>query len=458
MNEHHGAPSHGGLDSFFALLRRPGIVRVSEGKWFAGVATGLARWLGVDPLVVRAGFILFGIFFGMGVALYLVLWLLLPSEDGSLSIEKALRHGDGGSIFLLVVTVLALFGGSGSAWRDEWAGLRILGLVAVGFAVWWVLTRHEPGQRPGAPMTWAPPTGTPASQPGGAEAQPGASPASSSAPGPFGAQPAPTSGAVGASVAVPRSAWAAAPAGEDTAVTTPSWQGTPPAGPRQPAPTPPAMPRTTTPVLGFAAGAMILGAALVAGALTTTIADRTGAPGNHVSLGMAAALAVIGAGALVAGMTGRRSGWIAPFAILGIMATLISSVSPIGVRQPWQAGEKSWSPVTVAGAGPYELGVGEMRLDLTGAAVDEDPATVQTIRASVGMGELRLTLPDDVAVRVESSARLGGLTATGSVEKPDGVIDGGGIDFQRTFDYGTGPTQLVIEAEVGLGHITIERD
>jgi hypothetical protein len=173
---------------------------------------------------------------------------------------------------------------------------------------------------------------------------------------------------------------------------------------------------------------------------------------------MAAALAVIGLGALVAGIAGRRTGWIAPFAVLGIFATLVSSVSPVGVREPWRVGQQNWSPTSVATAGPYDLGVGEMRLDLVGAEVDSDPATVQRIHASVGIGELRLTLPDDTAVRVETATRIGGLTASGSQERPDGTIEGGGIDFQRTFDYGTGPTQLVVEAEVGVGHITIERD
>ena len=96
MTKSNGAPTQGhGLDGFYTALRRPGIVRGRDGRWFAGVATGIARWLGVDPLVVRAGFILFSIFFGMGVALYLVLWLLMPDEQGEIRVERALKHGEG---------------------------------------------------------------------------------------------------------------------------------------------------------------------------------------------------------------------------------------------------------------------------------------------------------------------------------------------------------------------------
>ena len=411
MNEQHGASPHSALDSFFAMLRRPGVGRVSQGKWFAGVAAGLARSLGVDPLVVRAAFILFGIFFGMGFALYLVLWLLLPAEDGSISLERALRYGDGGSIFLLIITVISLFSG-GAGWRGDWAGLRIVGLLAMGAVLWWILTQH------GAAGPATPSAATPSA-------------AAERATGPEGG------GAVSS----------AAPSTGGPA----SWPS--PEGVRR-APVPP---RPVTPGLGFAVGSVILGGALVIGALTTTVADRAGWSGNHVSLGLAAALAVIGLGALGAGLVGRRSGWIAPFAIVGILATLASSVSPVGLHQPWRVGDRSWAPTTIQGAGPYELGTGNLRLDLSNAALDSDPTTVQTIRASVGMGELRLTVPDHVAVRVETAVRVGGLTARNSAESPDGAIDAGGVDFRRTVDYGQGAAQLVVDAEVGLGHITIDR-
>jgi hypothetical protein len=214
----------------------------------------------------------------------------------------------------------------------------------------------------------------------------------------------------------------------------------------------------TTPVLGFAVGAVILGAALLAGALVTTLADRLNWPGNNVSIGMAAALAVIGFGALVAGLSGRRSGWIAPFAVIGIIATLLSSVSPVGLRQPWRVGDNAYTPAAVQGAGPYELGAGQLNVDLSDAALDNDPSTVQTVEARVGAGEVRLVVPADVAVRVDSSVRVGGLTAFESNEAPDSTLEAGGIDFDRSVEYGNGPTQLVVEAEVGLGQVIIRKD
>jgi signal transduction histidine kinase len=49
----------------------------------AGVAAGLARRLGIDPLIVRVGFIAAAAAGGLGLALYLLGWAVMPGEDGS---------------------------------------------------------------------------------------------------------------------------------------------------------------------------------------------------------------------------------------------------------------------------------------------------------------------------------------------------------------------------------------
>ena len=45
-----------------------------------GVASGLARHLGVPVLWVRVGFVLTTVLGGLGVALYAGLWMLLPAD------------------------------------------------------------------------------------------------------------------------------------------------------------------------------------------------------------------------------------------------------------------------------------------------------------------------------------------------------------------------------------------
>ena len=56
----------------------------------AGVAAGLADYFGVDPLLVRIGFVVLALMGGVAVPLYLAGWLLIPEEDAELSVAEEL--------------------------------------------------------------------------------------------------------------------------------------------------------------------------------------------------------------------------------------------------------------------------------------------------------------------------------------------------------------------------------
>ena len=55
------------------------LVRLRDDRMVAGVCSGVARYLGVDPTLVRLLAVL-GIFFSLGTALvaYVVAWVLMP--------------------------------------------------------------------------------------------------------------------------------------------------------------------------------------------------------------------------------------------------------------------------------------------------------------------------------------------------------------------------------------------
>jgi phage shock protein PspC (stress-responsive transcriptional regulator) len=44
----------------------------------AGVCGGLGEWLDVDPVFLRVAFVLLALVAGLGIAVYIVLWLFLP--------------------------------------------------------------------------------------------------------------------------------------------------------------------------------------------------------------------------------------------------------------------------------------------------------------------------------------------------------------------------------------------
>lgn len=46
----------------------------------AGVCAGLAHYFNVDPTLVRLIFVIFGVFGGQGLGLYIILWLIMPIE------------------------------------------------------------------------------------------------------------------------------------------------------------------------------------------------------------------------------------------------------------------------------------------------------------------------------------------------------------------------------------------
>jgi phage shock protein PspC (stress-responsive transcriptional regulator) len=142
------SPAAQRLDGFYQALRRSGITRPTRDRHIAGVAAGLANRIGVAPTVVRLAFVAGVIFFGVGVAAYLALWLLLPGEDGRLHIERALKDGALSSIVLLVVTGLAVVGPGAPFWGG-FHGFHFFGLVAfVAIAVWFLKQHRSGGHQP----------------------------------------------------------------------------------------------------------------------------------------------------------------------------------------------------------------------------------------------------------------------------------------------------------------------
>ena len=65
---------------------RPALRRPYQDRMLAGVASGLGRYFGVDPTLVRIAFVVLTVVGGAGIPLYLAGLLLIPEEGSDQSI------------------------------------------------------------------------------------------------------------------------------------------------------------------------------------------------------------------------------------------------------------------------------------------------------------------------------------------------------------------------------------
>jgi phage shock protein PspC (stress-responsive transcriptional regulator) len=118
-----------GWDDIRDLAR---IRRSRSNRKVAGVAGGLARHLDIDPVILRVAFVVLTFFGGVGLLLYVALWLLLP-EDGSdwarIKLDRRSR-----TVALVIVGVLALLLLVNHGWWGD-GGFFFLCLVVVAAAV-----------------------------------------------------------------------------------------------------------------------------------------------------------------------------------------------------------------------------------------------------------------------------------------------------------------------------------
>ena len=128
--------------------------RDPDDRIVAGVCAGLARYLGLDPLVVRVGFVVTAAVGGLGLVLYPLAWVVMPApgdaqpgdmhrQDGRAGVEIALGSG------LLLLSLLLALRAAG-LWLSD-AVIWPLVLVAAGGALLWrqsVGTSRPPAAEP----------------------------------------------------------------------------------------------------------------------------------------------------------------------------------------------------------------------------------------------------------------------------------------------------------------------
>ncbi len=419
----------------FEPIRGIGLVR-SEHRIVGGVCGGVAERTGIDPTVVRVVAVVLAVFGGVGVLLYGLAWLLLPEPDGRIHAEELL-HGrvEAGGVGAIVLTVLSLGGGGGRwghwGWGAGWTNGPIGFLwsltgsvvaLAVIVVVVYALVRGR-GRR----ATTYPPPPPPAAGPPPAP------------PSPAGAGPADGSGV----------ATLLAPAPPVAAAT-------------------PTTPRRES-LGGY--GALVGGLALLGAGIAVLVTRSGDYRVSTAAVAWSVALAVIALVLVVGGLLGRRSGIVTLFALVALVGTLTTSVMPKAAHTQ-AIGQRLWEPTSATRASDgFALGIGHGTLDLSQIT----PASASTggpqrITASVGIGQLTVTVPEGLTVVVHTKASAGSLpapfgdniTVTNETQDNGGTFNGrdaggdlGGLGIGRTVTVGTGTPQLVVDAKVGVGEIEV---
>jgi phage shock protein PspC (stress-responsive transcriptional regulator) len=140
------------------------IVRPTDHRLIAGVASGIADRLGVGPVWIRVAFVVLSFGAGAGLLLYLALWWLLPREDmpnsGSDEFLRTFPHAPAwaGRIVLIVAIGVLATQIAPNADRPGWSLPLVLGVILMAFGV--ALFRHDLARRDGTGADVSPPVVT----------------------------------------------------------------------------------------------------------------------------------------------------------------------------------------------------------------------------------------------------------------------------------------------------------
>ncbi len=62
-------------------MQQARLMRSETDRMVAGVCGGLAEYLSLDPVLVRLAFVVLGLASGVGVVLYVLLWIVMPTSS-----------------------------------------------------------------------------------------------------------------------------------------------------------------------------------------------------------------------------------------------------------------------------------------------------------------------------------------------------------------------------------------
>jgi phage shock protein PspC (stress-responsive transcriptional regulator) len=450
-----GAPPPGGQQpQTGGYAAQFGLIRPVNNRYVAGVCGALGRATNTDPVLWRVLLPVLMVVGLLGGIIYLLGWLLFPSEGDSASPFEALigrGHSSMSKIWTLFLTVFtAIIAASGFAVGR--GGRFLLFAAVIAGAVVLVTSRNPRAGWPSQPSNprppWAPPMNAPppAWTPSGATGEAGPTSewnAATMASAPTMAQP-PTAAATQPAYQppfAPHGPYATADpySAADPYPTTPyppTEVGpplTPLVVPRPPKPTGPR--RAILSCIVLAVGLL--------GAL-----DLSNLVSVPVPAYFAVALAVLGLGMIVASFFGRVRGPVTLGVLLAIGLLVSSAISTFHGDYN---NTYNFKPASVAGlSDTYRENTGRMTLDLS----DLDLSGTHTVHVRLNVGLVQVIVPRNTDVTVSSRVNVGATDAFG---RHQGGIGNGALQVTNNGPDGPGGGTLILDANVNVGKVEVSR-
>ena len=137
-------------------MTNPRLMRSESDRFFAGVCGGIAAYLGVESIFVRLAFLVLTFASGIGVLLYFILMIIMPSEttiedepsqvlkvnvenfgdDVASSLKQARRHPQGPTIAAGLLIALGVYLLLSNLGWISWLGAIFWPLVIIGLGVY----------------------------------------------------------------------------------------------------------------------------------------------------------------------------------------------------------------------------------------------------------------------------------------------------------------------------------
>jgi phage shock protein PspC (stress-responsive transcriptional regulator) len=397
--------------------------RSEDQKIFAGVCGGLGEHFGINVWWFRWAFIILAFFGLAGIALYILAWLLIPRADSTGSVAGGwfddLDLSDTGTLFGVVLIGVAALIVATNVFHVSGAVFIAVALGVVGFLLYRgdlrppltvTITKDDDDPGPGEP----PPTSDEPSDSSGDESD--NPPVGSTAAGP------------------------------GTSITAVSVATKPPKTPKAPKEKKPRPPKSMLGRLTMAVGLI----ALSSMALVELVDFAHFEPFEYAAV----ALGIVAVGLLIGAWIGRAY-WLIVIGLLIAPVLFFSSLLP-NVAD-WSIGDPDYLPTAAADvADSYDLGVGELTIDLTQLTADEF-AEIGEIEAEVGLGHLVVRLPSGIGATVDAEVGVGAVTG-GHVFGSSRLdtYEYSGVGVEQVFTIGSPPYELRLNLEVGIGQISIQ--